>query len=229
LACCDELAQQLLWIFAGRYSGRKVIKTAAARSTPNASKPVLIWPNAMLSKVVAAVAAPISIGIGHFRFLDCEAKTPIQRLSACCYSLAEGTRREEMGILYVARSAKLGRWASDVGLGKNVYKVGVADGDPKTLAVAGWAGESDWTIVRKREVEGLDQEEALDRLCRKEKMIDPNLYPKLKGAVGVFRLTPARVENHIVVTRALAGESDRAEIKLRPTDYADYLIHNAMR
>lgn len=134
-----------------------------------------------------------------------------------------------MGILYVARSTKLGRWASDVGLGKNVYKVGIADGDPKPLATAGWAGESDWTIVRKKDVEGLDEDEAIDRLARKEKMIDPNLYPKLKGAVGVFRLTPARVENHIVVTRALAGESDRAEVKLRPTDYADYLVHNAMR
>jgi hypothetical protein len=134
-----------------------------------------------------------------------------------------------MGILYVARSAKLGRWASDVGLGKNVYKVGVADADPKSLAAAGWAGESDWNIVRKREVEGLNEEEALDRLGRKEKMIDPHLYPKLKGAVGVFRLTPARVENHIVVTRALAGESDRVEVKLKPIDYADYLIHNAMR
>lgn len=134
-----------------------------------------------------------------------------------------------MGILYVARSAKLGRWASDVGLGKNVYKVGVADADPKSLAAAGWAGESDWNIVRKREVEGLNEEEALDRLGRKERMIDPNLYPKLKRAVGVFRLTPARVENHIVVTRALAGESDRVEVKLKPIDYADYLIHNAMR
>ena len=134
-----------------------------------------------------------------------------------------------MGILYVARSTKLGRWASDVGLGKNVYKVGVAVGDPKPLATAGWAGESDWTIVRKKDVEGLDEDEAIDRLARKEKMIDSNLYPKLKGAVGVFRLTPARVENHIVVTRALAGESDRAEVKLRPTDYADYLVHNAMR
>ena len=134
-----------------------------------------------------------------------------------------------MGILYIARSVKLGRWASDVGLGKNVYKVGVADGDPKALAAAGWAGETDWAIVRKIAVEGLSEEEALDRLGRKEKMIDPKLYPKLKGAAGVIRLTPARVENHILVTRALAGQSDRAEVKLKPTDYADYLVHNAMR
>jgi hypothetical protein len=83
--------------------------------------------------------------------------------------------------------------------------------------------------VRKRTVEGLSEEEAVDRLARKERMIDPNLYPKLKGAAGVFRLTPARVENHIIVTRALAGESDRTAIKLRPADYAEYLIHNAIR
>jgi hypothetical protein len=134
-----------------------------------------------------------------------------------------------MGILYVARSVKLGRWASDVGLGKNVYKVGIADGDPKALAATGWAGETDWAVVRKVAVEGLSEEGALDRLGRREKMIDPQLYPKLKGAAGVVRLTPDRVENHILVTRALAGQSDRAELKLKPTDYADYLIHNAMR
>jgi hypothetical protein len=134
-----------------------------------------------------------------------------------------------MLLLYVARSAKLGRWASDVGLGKNIYKVGVLEGDPKALAAAGWAGETDWTIVRKTAVEDLSETEALDRLGRKEKMIDPNLYPKLKGAAGVFRLTPARVENHIIVARALAGQSDRVEVKLKPADYADYLIHNSLR
>lgn len=134
-----------------------------------------------------------------------------------------------MAILYVARSTKLSRWASDVGLGKNIYKVGISDGDPKALASSGWAGETDWTIVRKTAVENLSEHEAIDRLGRKEKMIDPNLYPKLRGAAGVFRLTPERIHNHIIVTRALAGESDRTEIKLRPTDYADYLIHNTLR
>jgi hypothetical protein len=134
-----------------------------------------------------------------------------------------------MGILYVARSPKLCRWASDVGLGKHVYKVGVAEGDPKALAATGWAGEADWTITRKQAVEGLSEEEALVRLARKEKVVEPNLYPKLKGATGVFRLTAIRVESHIVVTRALAGDSDRVEIKLKPVDFADYLIHNALR
>lgn len=133
-----------------------------------------------------------------------------------------------MAILYVARSPKLCRWASDVGLGKNVYKVGIAEGDPKPLAAGGWAGESDWTITRKQMVEGLSEDEALEKLARKEKVIEPRLYPKLKGATGVFRLTPGRVENHIVVKRALAGESDRVEIKLRPADFADYLIHQAL-
>jgi|SRR5271165_190096 len=134
-----------------------------------------------------------------------------------------------MATLYVARSAKLCRWASDVGLGKHVFKVGVAPGDPKPLAVAGWAGEMDWTIIRKQTVEDLSEEDALARLARKEKLIEPRLYPKLKGASGVFRLAPTRVESHIIVTRALAGQSDRAAVKLKPTDFADYLVHNTLR
>lgn len=133
-----------------------------------------------------------------------------------------------MSVIYVARSAKLSRWASDVGLGKHVYKVGVAL-DPKPLAAAGWAGETDWTIVRQEPVDGLDEATALDRLAAKEKMIEPRLYPKLKGAPGVFRLTEARVENHIIVSRALAGDSDTRALKLKPADYAAYLIHNAKR
>ncbi len=134
-----------------------------------------------------------------------------------------------MGCLFVARSAKLARWGSDVGLGRHVYKVGVAEGDPKAAAAEGWAGETDWTVVRRRDVEDLSEDDAVARLARKEKMIDPNLYPKLKGAAGVFRLTAPQVENHILVTRALSGDGGAVELKLKPADFADYLIHNAVR
>lgn len=134
-----------------------------------------------------------------------------------------------MPVLYVARSARFGRWASDVGLGKHAYKVGVCDGDPKALAEAGWAGETDWKIVRRDAVDGLSEAEALERLARKEPMIDPNLYPKLKGAAGIFRVAATRVENHIIVSRALAGDADRRDMKLKPADFAAYLAHNAQR
>lgn len=134
-----------------------------------------------------------------------------------------------MPVIYVARSAKMNKWASDVGLGKHVYKIGVAADDPKPLAAAGWAGETDWTIVGKETVEGLDEDAAIDRLAGRERMIDPGLYPKLKGARGVFRVAPTKVENHIVVARALAGESELAVLKLKPADFAAYLIHNARR
>jgi hypothetical protein len=134
-----------------------------------------------------------------------------------------------MPALFVARSAKLARWASDVGFGRHVYKVGVSDEDPKVLAASGWAGETDWKIVRREEAEGLSEAEVLERLSRHEKTIDPSLYPKLKGAAGVFRVTADHVENHIIVARALAGDSERLDLKLKPDDFAAYLIHHAMR
>jgi hypothetical protein len=134
-----------------------------------------------------------------------------------------------MPVLFVARSAKLSRWASDVGFGKHVYKVGVTDEDPKALADSGWAGESDWKMVRRETVEELSEADVLERLSRKEKSIDPNFYPKLKGASGVFRVAAEHVENHIVVSRALAGDSERLDLKLKPADFAAYLVHNAIR
>jgi hypothetical protein len=134
-----------------------------------------------------------------------------------------------MATIYVARSSKLSKWASDVGLSKHVFKLGCTDEDPKALATAGWAGETDWQLVKKQAVDGLDEGDAIERVARKEKLIDPKFYPKLRGAVGVFKVIPAHVENHILVSRALAGEAERIELKLTPADFADYLIGNAVR
>jgi len=134
-----------------------------------------------------------------------------------------------MGVIYVARSAKFGKWASDVGLSKHVFKVGYSDEDPKPTVEKGWGGEGDWALIKKQEVEGIGEDEIIARLARKEKLIDPNYYPRLRGATGMFKVSPEHVENHILVSRAMAGDAQRIELKLKPLDFADYLIHNALR
>jgi hypothetical protein len=134
-----------------------------------------------------------------------------------------------MGVIYVARSVKFGKWASDVGLSKHVFKVGVSEDDPKAVVEQGWGGETDWAILKKREVEGVSEEEVIQRLSRKEKMVDPLYYPRIKGATGIFKVLPEHVENHIIVQRSMAGHLDAKELKLKPADFADYLIHNALR
>jgi hypothetical protein len=134
-----------------------------------------------------------------------------------------------MAVIYVARSVKFSKWASDVGLSKHVLKVGVSEDDPKPIVEQGWGGESDWTLLRKREVEGIGEDEVIERLSRKEKMVDPAYYPRLRGARGIFKVPPEHVESHIIVARSIAGALERAEIKLKPADFADFLIHNALR
>jgi hypothetical protein len=134
-----------------------------------------------------------------------------------------------MTTVFVARSANLGKWASDVGLSKHVYKIGVTEGDPKAVLSEAWAGESDWTIVAAREAEAADEATIVERLSRTLKHIDPVFYPKLRGTGGVFKVTPAQVENHIIVSRALEGDETSADLKLKPTDFGAYLIHSALR
>ncbi len=134
-----------------------------------------------------------------------------------------------MAVIYVARSAKLAKWASDVGLSKHVFKVGVAEEPVKDLAAAGWAGETDWTIVKKEPAEDLDEGTVIERLARRETMVDPKYYPRIKGTLGIFKVDPHHVESHIIVGRALEGGGERAELKLKPADFASYLLMNARR
>lgn len=135
-----------------------------------------------------------------------------------------------MAVIYVARSAALTKWASDVGLGKHTYKVGVADDAEamKAAVAAGWAGEADWKPVVSQDAGTLTEEEALGRLGRKEKPVDPNYYPRLKGASGIFRVSLTNVQNSLLVARAMASDEPLTDIKVKPRDIADYLIRNAL-
>jgi hypothetical protein len=135
-----------------------------------------------------------------------------------------------MAFLYVATSKNLASWASDVGLTKQVYKVGVAEDSAEETIDAlnreAYAGESDWRLIKKQAADAPDEAEIVERLARKEKMINPAYYPKIRGAIGIFRVRIANVANHLLVKRTLAGEEERVD-KVKSTDIAAYLIHNA--
>jgi hypothetical protein len=137
-----------------------------------------------------------------------------------------------MTILYVATSKNLAGWAADVGLTKHVYKVSVAEGSAddaiKALNDDGFAGESDWRLLKQQDVDGFDEAAAVDRLAKKEKMVDPDYYPKIRGAVGIFKVKIGNVANHLLVKRALAGDEEKID-KVKTADIAAYLIQNAQQ
>lgn len=137
-----------------------------------------------------------------------------------------------MSLVYVARSATLCKWASDVGLGKNVFKVGLADDKEamKQIVADGWAGETDWRLVGSQEVDGLDEEVLIERLSAREKPVDPNLYPRIKGALGIVRVNQVNVLNAMLIAQAMASaDQPLSAPKLKAKDFADYLIRNALK
>ncbi len=133
-----------------------------------------------------------------------------------------------MGTIFVARSKTLGDWGYDVGLSKHIYKVGYTDGAVKDAIAAGWCGVTDWVLVKKQDGVNVSEDEIVERIARKQKMIDPKLYPRIKDAKGVFKIVPSQIENHLLVTRALAGEPELRDLKIKPADIAAYLIANGI-
>lgn len=137
-----------------------------------------------------------------------------------------------MTVLYIATSKDLAGWAADVGLTKHVYKLGTAEGSAddaiKALNDEGFAGASDWRLLKQQEVDDLEEADAVERLAKKEKMVDPNYYPKIRGAVGIFKVKIGNVANHLLVKRALAGDEQKLD-KVKVADIAAYLIQNAQQ
>ena len=78
-------------------------------------------------------------------------------------------------------------------------------------------------------VEDLDNDAAIAKAAARAKMIDPALYPRIRGETGLFKVTTAQVENYVVLTRALAGDQEGAPFQPKHPDFADYLINSALR
>ena len=134
-----------------------------------------------------------------------------------------------MATLYVAQSKGLANWGASVGLTKHLYKVGVTDGAAdaaiKALNETAAAGQRDWKLVKKQPLEDLDEAAALELLAQKEKLVDPALYPGIKGAAGIYKVKLVNVENSVMVAKAMAGLETRA-VTIKPADIAVYLMNN---
>lgn len=135
-----------------------------------------------------------------------------------------------MTTLYIASSKELANWASDVGLTKHVYKVGVVDGRAEdaieALNADQYANQTDWKLAKK--LEGLDADEAtlVAHIAAKEKMVDGNYYPRVKGTTGIFKVKLANVESQLLMQQTLRGETPHV-VKVKTADIVDYLINVA--
>jgi hypothetical protein len=136
-----------------------------------------------------------------------------------------------MAVVYAAFSKILAQWGAEVGLTKHIYKLGVvADGSAaaavEALNASQHAGAGDWKLLAKRELDGADEAALIERLARKEKLVEPAFYPRIQSAPGIFKVKLANVENHLLVKVALEGK-DTARVKVKPADVGAYLIRNA--
>lgn len=135
-----------------------------------------------------------------------------------------------MPIVFIAHSKQAATWGADVGLGKNIFLLSTAaDADEAAAFLAAKpCGAEDWVLVKKEDIETADAEPLQNKLAAREKRVDPNLYPRLRGFQGLFKVKIESVENHVMVRSALDGEAPK-EIKVKPADIAAYLLHNALK
>lgn len=137
-----------------------------------------------------------------------------------------------MATLYVATSKAMCKWGGDVGIGKQIFKMGLAEGTAeeavKALNAEPFAGAEDWKLAKKADGGDLTEAAIQEKVARREKVVDPTYYPRLKGGTGVFSVKLANVENHILLQKSLANE--RLDlVKPKTADIGAYLIHLATR
>lgn len=137
-----------------------------------------------------------------------------------------------MPIVYVAMSITMQEWGADVGVSKQLYKIGLTDGNPQDaigeLCGESYAGHTDWQLAASREAEGVDAETILQRAGERQKVLDPLYYPRIKGAKDIVKLDQRKVEANIVIKKTMEGKASKVP-KLKPADMAEFLIESVLQ
>lgn len=137
-----------------------------------------------------------------------------------------------MALIFVAKSKGLQEWGSDVGISKNLFKVGLFDGKAADAAAdlngRKYLGYGDWAILGKKDSELTDEAAMLETMASRVNRVDPNFYPRIKGDRGVFKVNIQNIEAQLVIQAAMAA-GDAKVPKIKPADIANYLIDAALR
>ncbi len=137
-----------------------------------------------------------------------------------------------MPVVFVAKSKGLEKWGADHGLTKHVYKIGLAEDSAEAaierMNANAVAGHADWKLVKKKDVEAVEEAALYANLAKSQRAVDPAYYPGIKGARGIFKVKPMDVERSALVGQAVAGEAMKA-VKVNAAAIADFLIKNALR
>jgi len=136
-----------------------------------------------------------------------------------------------MPIIYVAQSKSLQKWGWDVGLSKHLYIIGLTEQKADTIAgdlnQNQHAGCSDWKLLAHEVSDAAEESEIYQRIGRKETLVDPTYYPRLKKASGVCKVKIENVEHALLVEKALANQ-ELTSVKVTAKRLATYLIRIAL-
>ena len=137
-----------------------------------------------------------------------------------------------MSVAYVAKSRDLQNWGKEVGVTKNLFlfcsSTGRAENAISALNADSFAGRNDWKLVCKKQTDELEATVLLDRLRANVEMLDPDYYPQLRQAQGIFKVKPEKVEDNLMIKVALQSE-DRpiGKIKVGDKEMGLYLLGRA--
>jgi len=137
-----------------------------------------------------------------------------------------------MSVAYVAKSKDLQNWGKEVGVTKNLFlfcsSTSSAENAISALNVDNFAGRNDWKLVCKKQTDELESTVLLDRLRVNVEMLDPDYYPQLRQAEGIFKVKPEKVEDNLMIKVALQSEdSPIGKIKVGDKEMGLYLLERA--
>ena len=134
-----------------------------------------------------------------------------------------------MPYCYIARSKSLQEWGNAVGISKNLYKVGITQEDVKSVVskmnLENYAGKNDWKLVLHGSVEESKDSLIYEKIKQSIDMIDPEYYPQIRGAIGIFKVKLQNVEDSLLLGFALQNKEKPINgVKVGSKEIAKYIL-----